>query len=102
MCTLLFHYLPAEDGNRSYGLDIIYKSDVGRTSEGTVRSITLPTTAEGGGWPGFPSLYTHRMPDTMALSEDGSAFTFTYNQCLDGTPCTETIDLETGSISAIS
>jgi hypothetical protein len=105
LCTLLFHYFPAENGTRSYFLELVYKTDVDvevsgdvrHTPEGSVKTVGLPITGtDGSGQAGYPVYYTGRMPDAMSLSEDGNTFTLTYNECHYGSPYTQTIDLKTG------
>lgn len=105
LCTLIFYYFQAQDGTRSYWLDLVYKANVDvdvsgntrHTPEGTVKNISLPiTNGDGSGIAWHPVLYTARMPDSMGLSEDGSAFTLTYNESHYGSPYTQTIDLKTG------
>lgn len=106
LCTLLFTCFQAVDGTRSYGLDLVYKTDVDadvggsiwHTPEGAVKDVRLPVTNDDGiGLSGYTAVfYTARMPDSMGLSEDGNTFTLTYNECHYGSPYTQVIDLKTG------
>ncbi len=106
LCTLVFCSSSIEEnGERSYLLYAVYKTDViaegggsaWMTAEGEVKHFSLPTTrVDEVSRPGAPMIYTHHMPDSMSLSEDGNTFTLTYSDPYEGNSGATVIDLQSG------
>jgi hypothetical protein len=96
-CTVLLRYFQAEDGQRSYFLNFVYKVESAYSSEGGVASHSLTITRDDGtGEAGFPVHYTHRAPDTLTLNEDKTLLTYTYSESLAGGADSETLELASG------
>lgn len=99
-CTVVLTRGRFFDDADDYILSLVYKP--GSTQgEGTIKRLLLPTTVDLHSWYNP----TDRAPDTLELSKDGKALTYSYTfgQALEGFheagTYTYTVDLPTGELS---